>query len=185
MDKPYITHPGRLCICCLSLCEFIWALSMFILGPMSGCPPFPLPHTLFLPPLLQESLRSERRNLMETFPLGLTVPRSQTLWKVWPWFSIFVPIHCRRVQVNTHTHTHTHPHILSFFSQEQRTHLCLWTWYLSYVTLFFLPYFPKENVVDFSGILYEGQSQKTPLLTLSPVGFYKLLSLKSPVGLVQ
>ena len=80
-STPSDVEVHRPCACCPSLCEFICVLIMLTKKALfSWCPPSPLTLTLFLlPPLAQGSLSPEGKNLMETFYLGLSVPRSLVL----------------------------------------------------------------------------------------------------------
>lgn len=57
------------------------------------CPPSSLALTLLLPPLLQGSLNAEGMDLMVASHLGLSVPRSLTLYSVCLWVSyVYSPL---------------------------------------------------------------------------------------------
>lgn len=68
----------RSCACWHSLCEFICARALLGLEDLVSLV-FPLALTFSLPPLLQSSLISEGKDLIETSHLGMHVPRFLTL----------------------------------------------------------------------------------------------------------
>lgn len=82
--------------CCLSFFEFI-ADSIVLIERLlfSWCPTSPLGLVIFTLPLLQGSLSSERRDLVEIFYSGLSV-LSHTVHNVWLWISTVLYILCRR-----------------------------------------------------------------------------------------
>lgn len=76
-----------------SLCVFIlYIYPVGLEGLVPRCPSSARALTLFLPPLLKDSLRSEERDLMETSISGLRVPRPLTLCILSGCVSGFVPI---------------------------------------------------------------------------------------------
>jgi hypothetical protein len=69
------------------LCRAVWAVTAYdhicelilLCSCFCWCPPSPMAFTIFLPLLRKSSLSPERRNLAETFHLGLSVPSSLIL----------------------------------------------------------------------------------------------------------
>jgi len=63
--------------------EFIWAPILYLEDLDSWCPSSPLALTIFLPPLLQSSLRPEEKELMEKSLSGLVFQKNLSLHIVW------------------------------------------------------------------------------------------------------